>query len=275
MSSAYENQVVKFRAPDEHSLNIFREDVTIASLKTLMISLNEQIVSLDARVVGLTERARNAVAQNNRTFALASLRSKKLNESVLNRRVETLAQLEGVYRNIEQASDQIEIVRVMEASTKVLHRLHAEVGGIERVEEIMQELKDEMAKVNEIGSAVNELGLGSEIIDDDAVDEELETLEKQNRQAEEDEALRTMEKQLRSLDAAKSFNGDQKDLDNVVRTESRASKTSLEETTTSLADREARHLEQMTLDEQNDPPRRPDIAQRNTATHTATPVLNS
>ena len=63
--------------------------------------------------------------------ALAALRSKKLNETALAQRTETLSQLEEVYSKVEQAADQVAIVRVMEASAGVLRNLHAEVGGVE------------------------------------------------------------------------------------------------------------------------------------------------
>ena len=62
-----------------------------------------------------------------------------------------LAQLEGVYSKIEEAFDQVAIMRVMEVSTGVLRNLHAQFVGVEKVEDVLDGLRDEMGKVDEIG----------------------------------------------------------------------------------------------------------------------------
>ena len=103
-----------------------------------------------------------------------------------------LAQLEEVYTKIEQAADQVNIVRLMEASAGVLRSLNAEAGGIEKAEDIVQDLREEMTKVDEIGSALNEAAEGSNMIDENAVDDELEAMEREEREAKEKhEAERT------------------------------------------------------------------------------------
>lgn len=106
-----------------------------------------------------------------------------------------LAQLEDVYTKIEQAADQVDIVRVMEASAGVLRSLNAEAGGIEKVEDIVQDLREEMSKVDEIGSALHEVAEGSNVIDENAVDDELEAMEfEEQQEKEERESERTKER---------------------------------------------------------------------------------
>jgi len=113
--------------------------------------------------------------------------------------LDTLAQLEEVYSKIEQAADQVEIVRVMEASAGVLRGLHAQVGGMEKVEDIVDELREEMSKVDEIGSVINATVPG---IDDAVIDEELEAMEIRERQAKEEQEAELTRQKLAELDRA-------------------------------------------------------------------------
>ncbi|KAI9873673.1 MAG: hypothetical protein M1830_010732 [Pleopsidium flavum] len=192
---AYDGQTIKFRTSTDGVSVITTEDTTIASLKSLIADLNTQVTALTSRIDDLTLAARNAVSSKNRLSALAALRSKKLAESTLLRRSETLAQLEGVYSKIEQAADQVEIVRVMEASAGALKRLNSDVGGVEKVEEVVEELRDEMSKVDEVGNAIIGTGQGETTIDEAEVDDELEAMEREQRL--EKEKLEVTETKLR------------------------------------------------------------------------------
>lgn len=195
-------QTVKFKGRDETSASLTDQDGTIASLKSLIADLEEQIALLSGRISTLSTTAQSAVKDKNRVSALAALRAKKLNETALAQRSETLAQLQEVYSRIEQAVDQVAIVRVMKDSTSVLRSLHAEVGSISKVEEVVADLRDEMEKVDQIGSVIEIGNQAQNNIDEGAVDEELESLEKQAKsEQEEKEAQHTIEK-LNSIDKA-------------------------------------------------------------------------
>ena len=171
------------------------QDRTIGSLKSLIADLNGQVALLSAKILELSETAQTAVKNRNKVSALAALRSKKLNETVLAQRTETLFQLEEVYSKIEQAADQVAMVRVMEASAGVLRSLHAEVGGVEKVDDVMEGLGYEMSKVEEVSSAIEAGAHEQSVVDEDAVDEELESLERQARSEQaEKEAWETQEK---------------------------------------------------------------------------------
>lgn len=150
---------------------------------------------LSKRISTLSEDAQKAINNKSRTCALAALRSKRLCETILTQRSESLAQLEEIYSKIEEAADQVAIVRVMEASTGVLRSLHAQVGGIDKVEDVIESLRDEMGKVDEIGGAIEGGAQGDSVIDESAVDEELESLKRQaNARKEEKEAHQTQER---------------------------------------------------------------------------------
>jgi charged multivesicular body protein 7 len=189
---------VKFKSKDERA-QITQQDTTIASIKTLLSTISKQVKNLENKVAELNASAKTALANKNRISALSAVKSKKMVEHNLQQRLNTLVQLEEVYAKIEQAAGQVEIVQVMEASTGVLRGLHAQIGGAERVEDVIEELREEMSKVDEVGSIMNEAG---PVFDEGEIDEELEALEKGEREAKEEEAEATSKK-LAELDSLK------------------------------------------------------------------------
>ena len=183
---------------------ISKEDRAVVSLKSLMNDINEQIQSLETRIAACIENSRNAVEMKNRSSALAALRSKRSAESALSRRVETLFQLEEIYGKIEQASDQITMLRVMRGSTDVLRKLNAEVGSAEDVEDVLDGLKEEMGTVEDIGTAINQAGQETSAINEDEVDEELDALMRQSHSAQEEKAVEETKQRLADLEIAEA-----------------------------------------------------------------------
>ncbi|KAI7165552.1 hypothetical protein KC352_g26169 [Hortaea werneckii] len=172
---------VKFHAPGEMKpASIEQEDITIASLRTLISGLEPQIQQLIQRVSELDAKAREAVAKKQNAAAKVALRQKKMAETKLQSRTATLTQVEEVYAKIEQAADQVEIVRVMEASSTTLRSLNQKTGGVEKVQDVMENLRESMQDTEEISGAISEVGAGQ--IDESEVDDELEALEKAERE---------------------------------------------------------------------------------------------
>ena len=131
--------------------------------------------------------------------ALSALRSKKLAETALTARSNTLAQLEEVFDSIRQASNQVQLVQVMGASTKVLKSLNKRTGGVERVEDVVEELREEMTKVDEVGQIIGEVGKVNTAAEEDEVEDELEALEREEKEKEKakEEAKRVAETRRR------------------------------------------------------------------------------
>lgn len=175
------------------------EDRSIASLKTLISETNSQVDELSTKIKELSEKARYEVAQKNRTRALASLRSKKLNEGVLEKRTQTLFQLEEIWSKLEEAEDQVELIKVVKASTGALQSIHAEIGDIETVESVLENMKEEMDKGQEIQTVINEAGQNASILDEDAVDDELQVLEIEARTKEEERQAAEAKRKLDSV----------------------------------------------------------------------------
>ncbi|OBT61654.1 hypothetical protein VE03_08415 [Pseudogymnoascus sp. 23342-1-I1] len=208
----YDGQTIKFKShSDAQPPKITHEDSSIASLKNLMFDIEKQLETLAARIDSLSTTAREAVSRKNRVSAIAALRSKRLAESQLAKQSAVLGQLEEVYSKIGEAADQVELMRIMEGSTGVLKALHKEIGGVERVDDVLAQLGEQMAQVDEVGNVITEMNRGA--VDESEVDDELEALELEDRdkkkeaerlsneRKEEDEAAET-ERRLGALETA-------------------------------------------------------------------------
>lgn len=211
---SYNSTTVKLRSAGEAD-GITQEDATVASLKTLIADLETQVKILEIRVDELSITARLAVERKNRVSALAALKSKKLAETTLGKRHATLAQLEEVFVKIGQAADQVELVRIMEASTSVLAGLNKQVGGVEKVDDVLEGLREQMGQVNEVGDVLAEQG--REGVDENEVDEELEGMEKVER-----EKIEAIEKKEREERERKEAEETRKRLDALEEVEKQA-----------------------------------------------------
>lgn len=192
------DQTIRFRPTQDTPPEITQQDTTIASIKRLISTMTKQGVNLEMKIAELTLTAKNALNNKNRISALSAVRSKKLAEHNLQRRLETLVQLEEVYSKIEQATGQVEYVSVMEASTGVLRGLNTQVGDAGKIDEVVDELREEMSKVDEVGSIMSEAGPQ---IDESEIDDELEALGHKDQEAKEEEEAEETRRKLTELDS--------------------------------------------------------------------------
>lgn len=91
----------------------------------------------------------------------------------------------------------MDIVQVMQASTGTLRALHEQVGGVEKVEDVVEELREEMAKVDEIGNVTTEV---TPDVDEEELDGELLDMEAQEQSTREDRDEEMTRKKLAELE---------------------------------------------------------------------------
>lgn len=159
--------------PEQKVSTITNEDMAIVSLKALITDLNRQSNQLISQISDFSDAARNGIKMRNRLSAMRALRSKKIAEQALARKLDNVSLLEGAYDQIEQAVDQVAMIEAMKGTTRVLRGLHSEIGDVENV---MEELQTEMVKSDGISDAMKEAGQGASAVDDEAIDAELELL---------------------------------------------------------------------------------------------------
>ncbi|KAL8874876.1 MAG: hypothetical protein Q9198_006692 [Flavoplaca austrocitrina] len=200
---ATDGKVVRIIGSTDDVSPISTEDRAIASLKSLIEDIERQLRALESQIAASRERSQKAVESKNRASALMALRSKKLAESVLAQRMDTLFQLEQVLSSIQQASDQVAMVRVMKDSAGVLRGLNAKVGSAEDVENALESLKEEMGKVEDLGSVISDAGQEVNVTDEHEIDEEFDALLRQKERAEEEEAVERTKQKLAELQTEK------------------------------------------------------------------------
>ncbi|CAK7274288.1 hypothetical protein SEPCBS57363_006088 [Sporothrix epigloea] len=175
---SYDGHIVKLRGAGDTGM-ITEEDRAVAQLRELIDSLTHQTSMLSRRIDDLNTAAREAVLRKNRVAALAALKSKKQAEAALTTRFTTLAQLEATATKIEQAAGQVHILQAMGASADALKSLHAQVGGVEGVEGVVDRLRDQMDAADEINRILVEGGptAAALAVDEGEIDDELAALE--------------------------------------------------------------------------------------------------
>ncbi|KKP07622.1 hypothetical protein THAR02_00297 [Trichoderma harzianum] len=186
----YDGKTIRIIGSGE-ARGITEEDSIIASIKELASNLEHQIDLLNGRIDELDQEARNAVLRKNRVAALAALKSKKRAESSLSTRYATLHQLEEVASKLQQASDQVQLVKVMESSANALESLNTQIGSADKVENTMDRLRDQMSATDEITAILAEpTGM---VVDEEEIDEELEAMEREQKKEEEEKEHRKEE----------------------------------------------------------------------------------
>lgn len=184
-------QTIKFKPPTGELTPVTPHDTTIANLKTLIASLHTTITILSTKISTSDAKARTAIQSSNKHAALSALKSKKIAEASLESRAKSLAQLEEVLVKIEQAADNVELVRTLEDSSKVLAELNTRVGGVEGVDKVVDELREQIDDTSEVTRILSE-GMGAAAqVDDGEVEEEFEALlqEEMEVKMKENEAL--------------------------------------------------------------------------------------
>lgn len=179
----YDGTTIKIKGSGEQG-GITKDDAAIASLKELTESLKHQTDILNTRIDELSQTAKDAVTRKNRVSALAALKSKKIAETSLATRYATLNQLEEVAAKLEQAADNVQLVNVMEASSGALKSLNEQIGGADRVDAVMDRIREQTTATDEISAIMAEST--GQVVDEGALDDELEAMEAQEREKEEE-----------------------------------------------------------------------------------------
>jgi len=114
---------------------------------------------------------------SNKTAAKAALRRKKQYEHALEQTQGQIMTLEKEIYSIETANINKETLEAMKNASKAMKEIH---GGltIEKVDQTMEELRDQHAIVEEIGEAITQ-SVGAQGLDESELDEELEALQQE------------------------------------------------------------------------------------------------
>ncbi|KAH8709538.1 Uncharacterized protein HC256_009457 [Beauveria bassiana] len=192
----YDGRIVRVKGVGDQS-GITEDDKAIASLKEVTLKVKHQADLLSARIDELELDAKKALARKNKVSALAALRQKKAAEQTLSTRYATLNQLEETANKIEQAADNVAVVRALEASSGVLRSLNAQIGTPDKVDTVMDELRERVADTEELAALLAE-STGAPV-DEGEIDDELAEMEREARDKEEEKQAESAKHEIESL----------------------------------------------------------------------------
>ncbi|KAJ6780471.1 hypothetical protein PWT90_01837 [Aphanocladium album] len=179
----YDGKIIRVKGVGDQT-GITEDDKAIASLKEVTVRVKHQADLLSARIDELELDAKKALARKNKVSALAALRQKKIVEQTLSTRYATLNQLEETANKIEQAADNVDIVKAMEASSGVLKSLNSQVGSVDKVDAVMDELRERVADTDELTVILAE-STGAPV-DEGEIDDELAEMEREAKEKEDE-----------------------------------------------------------------------------------------
>ncbi|KAF1817078.1 charged multivesicular body protein-like protein 6 [Eremomyces bilateralis CBS 781.70] len=138
----------------------------------------DKLQQYQKRIAVITERereiAKECLQKGEKKRALLALRRKKYQESLLAKTDDQLAQLEILTNDIEFARVQKDVLFGLQQGTVVLKEIHREMGGIQRVEKLLEDTTEAQAAQREISEM---LGGRMSNQDEDEVEDELEALQ--------------------------------------------------------------------------------------------------
>lgn len=170
----FKGDIVKF-GTDE----VTEEDESIAEIKSTLKSLNSKTEELQQKLDNVSLRLKESLRnKNNKDLSLNLLRSKKLAEKSLSTQLSLTNQLESVMYKIDESSSNVQLLKALENGTVILKSLNSQIGGVERVEKIMDDLEEETYQNDKIAAEFNRLDTQ---VDDSEIEAEFEEMLSQEK----------------------------------------------------------------------------------------------
>ncbi|KAF9013970.1 Snf7-domain-containing protein [Cyathus striatus] len=174
---ARDGQVIKFvtvySSAEERSISAV--DHGILELKMAVRNLQAQVISLQHRIEECTKKASNALEQKQKSVALSYIRSRKLLQDMLEKRLGSLSILESTLISVDNAATNVEMMKTYESSAITLRTILAHPSlQRENIDKTMDALAEANADAQEIDEAVKIAVDAAVEIDENVDDTELE-----------------------------------------------------------------------------------------------------
>jgi len=137
---------------------------------------------ISSKIDSLIVEAKAKMAKGDKKGALFSMKRKKLYEAEIDKIENVKMTLETQVINLESAAQNAETFKAMQAGNTTMKKIRQDVG-IEQVDNIMDEIKEEMDMASEINSAIAQ-PVDPLMCDDDDLLAELNDLETADLEAE-------------------------------------------------------------------------------------------
>lgn len=159
---------------------ITEDDKKVAHLNETVQNLNIKILRLSDKIQKSLDQAKLALDKGNKQLAKYYLKAKSVTEKTQTDCMSKLENLEFILTKIDGASEDVRIVQAIEDGSVILKSIQKAIGGIDRVESLVEEFKDQALTADEISQQISETS-GVTDVDIDDVEEELRAMEQQER----------------------------------------------------------------------------------------------
>jgi len=151
----------------------------IQKLQDTETMLQKKSDFLEAKITQEMKTAKTAGMKNKRV-ALNALKRKRRYEEQLNKIDGTLCTIEFQREALENANTNTEVLKNMGFAAKALEGAHKQIGDIDKVHDLMDDIAEQQELANEISSAISSpMGFGMEM-DEDELLAELEGMEQED-----------------------------------------------------------------------------------------------
>lgn len=126
---------------------------TIVKLRENLSMQEKREEHLLRKIDIMTLEAKEKMTKNDKKGAIFSLKRKKLYESEMDKILNVKMTLETQIMNLESASQNAETFQAMNAGKNAMQKIRTDIG-IEKVDDIMDDIREEMELANEINNAI-------------------------------------------------------------------------------------------------------------------------
>ncbi|KAL0487935.1 charged multivesicular body protein VPS20 [Acrasis kona] len=125
------------------------------------------------------EMAKASLAKGDRKAAAAALKRKKQYEAQmvkLDTQIDNIAQMNG---SVQDATIGVDVLNSQVQGTKALKGIYKQVGGIDKVDKVYDDVRDAMDASHDLSQALSQNIGGGEMIDESELEDELAALEQE------------------------------------------------------------------------------------------------
>lgn len=184
------------------SKNISSIDRGILELKTAVEKLEKQVEDINQRINEKSKKIMEYLRADSKEIAMTHLKSRKLYEDLLRKRLGALEVLQSTLIQVETAAQDLQIMKQYESSTTTLRTILSD-PSLQR--DNVRETMDALAEASSDAQEIDELIRGSMQdvstvdIDEDEIQEELSALIREaGSESREEEELRALERKHRN-----------------------------------------------------------------------------
>ncbi|KAG6614960.1 snf7-domain-containing protein [Phytophthora cinnamomi] len=148
---------------------------TIRKLREQLESLEKRELHIVKKIALQLQEAKQKSAAKDKRGAIFALKRKKMYEAEVEKLQGARMTLETQVMTLESAHVNMETFTALRSGAEQMKAIHGQMN-VDKVDNIMDDIQEEMATADEIGRAISQ-PLGSQLYDDDELEDELREME--------------------------------------------------------------------------------------------------